>query len=60
MAATGSDDVQLLLEVTYENFRVTRVRDISEEKVQFFRERFSDSYIRKQLDRHPDWLPKTR
>jgi len=54
MERTGTEDIQLLLEVTYENFRVTRVRDVSEENGRFFAERYSDAYIRKQLERHPE------
>ncbi len=53
-----TEDVQLLLEVTHENYRITRVRDVSEESAHFFKERCSDRYIRKQLERHPDWLPR--
>jgi hypothetical protein len=54
-----SDNVQMLLEVTYENFRVTRVIDVSDEDKNFFEKRYSDKYIKDQLKRHPDWLPKT-
>jgi hypothetical protein len=51
-----SDDLQLLLEITYENFRITRVRNVTSKPASFFRERMSDFYIKKQLKRHPQWL----
>lgn len=51
------DDVQLLLEVTYENFRITQVRDVSEKPESYFEERFSDGFIKERLALRPDWLP---
>jgi hypothetical protein len=55
-AKTGDENVQLLLEVTYENYRVTRIRDVSENAEAFFTKRYSDEYIRQQMKRHRDWL----
>lgn len=51
------DDVQLLLEVTYENFRITQVRDVSEKPATYFEERFSHDFIDQRLALRPDWLP---
>jgi hypothetical protein len=47
------DNVQLLLEVTYEHFRITKVRDVSNEPESFFKERCSTKFIRDKLRRHP-------
>jgi hypothetical protein len=52
-----TDDVQILLEVTYENFRITRVRDVSEEGATFFDEHYSDEYIRARFAARPEWGP---
>lgn len=57
---SGSDDVQLLLEVTYENYRVTRVEYVGDKDQKFFDERYSDEYIERQLRRRPEWLPLTK
>ncbi|MGD2115727.1 MAG: DUF4062 domain-containing protein [Acidobacteriota bacterium] len=51
------DDVQLLLEVTYENFRITGVRDVSEKPKEYFEEHFDREHIEKKLAKRPDWLP---
>lgn len=56
----SSDDMQMLLEITYENFRVTRVRDISEEGASYFEEHYSDEYIRSRLAMRPQWWPARR
>jgi hypothetical protein len=54
---SSTEDVQILLEVTYENFRVTRIRDVSEEGIGFFKERYSDDYIRARFAARPEWGP---
>jgi len=51
------DDVQLLLEVTYENFRITGVRDVSEEPETYFTRRFRRTFIEQRLARRPHWQP---
>lgn len=52
-------DIQMLLEVTYENFRVTRAIDVSNMDEAFFTERYNEKYIKEHLERHSDWLPKS-
>jgi hypothetical protein len=52
-------NVQMLLEVIYENFRIKEVNDISDKKESFFKERYSDVFINKQLNGHSNWLSKT-
>ena len=54
----GSDNVQMLLEVTYENFRITKVEDVSEREESFFKKRNTEKYIIKKLQDHPDWIKK--
>ncbi len=51
------DDVQLLLEVTYENFRITEVHDVSEKPPSYFESQFEDDHIKAKLAKRPDWLP---
>jgi hypothetical protein len=57
LVGAATADVALLVEVTYENFRITRVRDVSEQPHSFFVERYSSGYIKAQLRRHPEWMP---
>lgn len=45
------DDFQLLLEVTYENFRIKEVREVGNEPEQYFTKQNSDEYIEDRLDR---------
>jgi hypothetical protein len=49
--AQGKEDVQILLEVVYENYRVVSVRDVGNQNQRFFEERISDRYIQEQLSR---------
>jgi len=49
----GSGNLQLLLEVTYEHFRVTAVRDVSREPESFFQRRCTTAFIRDKLKAHP-------
>jgi hypothetical protein len=44
-----SDDVQILLEVTYRDYRIKGVRNVSNETQEFFDRRFSDEFIREEL-----------
>jgi hypothetical protein len=53
----STDDIQILLEVTYENFRITRIRDVSEQDAAFFEEHYSDEYIGERFATRPEWGP---
>lgn len=53
------DDVQLLLEVTYDNFRITRVRDVSEKPESYFKRRYGRKFIGEKLAKRPQWRPET-
>jgi hypothetical protein len=44
------DDVQILLEVTYRNFNIVNVKDVSNESQDFFDLRFSDEYIKQKYE----------
>lgn len=44
------DDVQILLEVTYRNFNIVDVKDVSNESQDFFDLRFSDEYIKQKYE----------
>ena len=50
-------DFQILVEVTYENFRITRIRNVSHESPNFFREQLSEKFIREKLTTRKAWLP---
>jgi hypothetical protein len=51
------DDVQLLLEITYKNYRITRVDDVSENGQDYFDQHFSDEFIQEKLGHHNEWRP---
>lgn len=57
MKGRSNEDVQILLEVTYENFRITEVSDVSDKKASYFAERDRDEFIDEQLEKRRDWLP---
>ncbi len=52
--AQEKNDVQILLEVIYENYRIVSVKDVSDEDQAFFDNRISEHFIRQQLKKvHP-------
>jgi hypothetical protein len=44
-------DIQVLLEVTYENYRVVKIRDVSEEDRDYFRQQCDERYVKASLER---------
>lgn len=45
-----ADDVQLLLEVTYRDYRIKGVRNVSNETQDYFDKHFSDEFVREELE----------
>jgi hypothetical protein len=47
-----SDDIQLLLEVTYKNGRITTVKDVSNQNEKYFEAQLSKKLIRDEIEKY--------
>lgn len=54
LSAENDDDIQILLEVTYQNYKIIDVKNVSSKEQDFFDERFNDEYIKGQYKEEMD------